>query len=99
MELTNEILIKLGFKSDNPNNVLTTFYLNNTSKPEWRISITKVYKPYSNKLMFNVDCWLCNENGAIIKRSSLSDVTNINELQQIIDLCKIEYKLKRENLY
>ena len=72
---------------------LTTFYIQNTEKPEWRISITKLYKPYSNKMMYNVDCWACNSNGIIIKRSSLTDVTTTLELQKIIDLCRIDYKV------
>lgn len=93
MELTNDVLLNLGFKSDNPKNTLTTFYIQNTEKPEWRISITKLYKPYSNKMMYNVDCWACNSNGIIIKRSSLTDVTTTLELQKIIDLCRIDYKV------
>ncbi|MBR6907245.1 hypothetical protein IKN40_01750 [bacterium] len=93
MELTNDVLLKAGFKSDNPNNALTSFYLTNDKKPEWRISIKKLYKPYSNKLMYTVDCWLCNMNGIIIKRASLTDVTTTLELQKIIDLCKINHKL------
>ena len=95
MELTNDIILKSGFKSDNPNNALTTFYVTNSEKPEWRITITKLYKPYSNKLMYNVDCWLCNMNGSIIKRASLSDVTTTIELQKIIDLCNIDYKINK----
>ena len=98
MELTNDLLIKYGFKCDNINISCPRFYKKNENKPEWGISISKLYKPYSNKMTYNVDCWLCNNNGIIIKKSSLSDVTTNNELQQIIDLCKIEYKLKMENI-
>jgi len=95
MELTNDVLLNSGFKSDNPNNALTSFYVTNDKKPEWRISVTKLYKPYSNKLIFNADCWLCDMNGGIIKRASLSDVSTTLELQKIIDLCNIDYKINK----
>ena len=93
MEITNEILINKGFKSDNPKNVLTTFYIMNKTKPEWRISLSRQYLPYSNKLTYNCDCWLCNDKGVIIKRASLSDVNTLEDLSSLIKLCNIDYQI------
>ena len=93
MEITKELLIENGFKSNHPDYVITTFTLNNKIKPEWNISISKQYMPYTNKLTWNCDCWLCNDKGVIIKRGSLSDVNNTEDFNLLIKLCNIDFKL------
>jgi len=93
MEITKELLIENGFKSNHPDYVITTFTLNNKIKPEWNISISKQYMPYTNKLTWNCDCWLCNDKGVIIKRGSLSDVNNTEDFNLFIKLCNIDFKL------
>lgn len=93
MEITKELLIENGFKSNHPDYVITTFTLNNKIKPEWNISISKQYMPYTNKLIWNCDCWLCNDKGVIIKRGSLSDVNNTEDFNLFIKLCNIDFKL------
>ena len=93
MEINKELLISKGFKSDHPNFAVTTFTLNNKIKPEWNISLSKQYLPYTNKLTWNCDCWLCNDKGVIIKRGSLSDINNVEDLNSLIKLCNIEFQL------
>lgn len=93
MELTKDILLKIGFNCDHPDWSLCNFYLYNKQKPEYKINVSILYKAYSNKLQFNVDCYLCNEKGNIIKQSSLTDVQTIEELQQIINLCNIDFNI------
>lgn len=92
MELTKEKLIESGFELDNPNCALNKWYAY-SKNPEWRIMINQDYLPLSNQLAYNVSCWSCNEKGAIVKRSSLSDVRTVEDLQEIIKLCNIDFKL------
>lgn len=92
MELTKEKLIENGFTSNHPDRTLCNLYLS-SKNPEYRIDIEQTFKPSSNQLCFNVNCWLSN-GLVIIKRASLSDVTTIEELQSILNLCGIELKLK-----
>lgn len=93
MEITKELLISKGFKSKTPDFVITTFTLNNEQKPIWNISLSKQYLPYTNKLTWNCDCWLCNDKGVIIKRASLSDVNEIEDFNSLIKLCNIDFQL------
>ena len=93
MEITKELLISKGFKSNHPDFVVTTFTLNNKIKPEWNISLAKQYLPYTNKLTWNCDCWLCNDKGVIIKRASLSDVNETGDFNSLVKLCKIDFQL------
>lgn len=92
-EITSELLISKGFKSNHPDYVITTFTLDNTIKPQWHISLSKQYLPYTNKLTWNCDCWLCNDKGVIVKRGSLSDVNNIEDFNNLIKLCNIDFQL------
>ena len=92
-EITSELLVSKGFKSNHPDYVITTFTLDNTIKPQWHISLSKQYLPYTNKLTWNCDCWLCNDKGVIIKRGSLSDVNNIEDFNNLIKLCNIDFQL------
>lgn len=92
-EITSELLISKGFKSNHPDYVITTFTLDNTIKPQWHISLSKQYLPYTNKLTWNCDCWLCNDKGVIVKRGSLSDVNNIVDFNNLIKLCNIDFQL------
>ena len=92
-EITSELLVSKGFKSNHPDYVITTFTLDNTIKPQWHISLSKQYLPYTNKLTWNCDCWLCNDKGVIVKRGSLSDVNNIEDFNNLIKLCNIDFQL------
>lgn len=92
-EITSELLVSKGFKSNHPDYVITTFTLDNTIKPQWHISLSKQYLPYTNKLTWNCDCWLCNDKGVIVKRGSLSDVNNIVDFNNLIKLCNIDFQL------
>lgn len=92
-EITSELLVSKGFKSNHPDYVITTFTLDNTIKPQWHISLSKQYLPYTNKLTWNCDCWLCNDKGVIVKRGSLSDVNNIIDFNNLIKLCNIDFQL------
>jgi len=96
MQLTKDILIKIGFQCDHPERPLCNFHLNSKTKPEYRIGISQQYKPFSNKLCYNVDCILCNDKGVIIKHSSLTDVETTEELQQLINLSKIDFIIENE---
>ena len=93
MEITKELLIENGFKSNHPDYVITTFILDNTIKPQWHISLSKQYLPYTNKLTWNCDCWLCNDKGVIIKRGSLSNINNTEDFNSLIKLCNIDFQL------
>ena len=93
MEITNDLLKEKGFKCDNPKNIFTTYYIINKEKPEWRISLSRQYLPYTNKLTYNCDCWLCNDKGIIIKRASLSNINTIENLNTLIKLCNIDYQI------
>jgi len=92
MEITKELLLNNGFVSDHPDYVITTFKLHN-HKPEWDISISRQYMPYTNKLIYNCDCWLCNDKGVIIKRSSLSNIIDTEEFNTLVKLCNIDYQI------
>ena len=89
MELTKDYLLEHGFNSNHPERVLCNIYKYHKEKPEWRINISQEFIPLSNKLSFNIDCWRCGNNGAIIKRASLHMVNTVEELNAIVDLCGI----------
>ena len=93
MEITKELLINKGFKSKYPDYTVTTFTLSSQNKPGWNISLSKQYLPYTNKLTWNCDCWLCNDKGIIIKSGSLSDINNIEDFNSLIKLCNIDFQL------
>lgn len=90
MELTKEKLIEMGFETNHPEHTLNKWY-KKSQNPEWRIMVEQDYLPLSNVLTFNVSCWSCNDKGAIIKRSSLSDVRTTEDLEMIINLCNIKF--------
>lgn len=90
MELTKEYLLEHGYETNHPDRVLCRFYKTNNETPEWRVSVEQEYFPMSNKLTFNINCWKCNESSAIIKRSSISYATTVEELNNVIALCGIE---------
>lgn len=96
MVITNEILIKNGFETDHPERVLCK-YKKHGKNPEYLILIEQDYKSLSNELMYIVSCWITNDKGAIIKRSSLSNVKTIEELNDIIRLCNIDFKLNGDS--
>lgn len=89
-ELTNDYLIKHGFETNHPNRVLCHFYKTNNKNPEWRINIEQEYFPLSNRLVYNVNCWRCDEKGAIIKRSSVDYINTVEELNAVVSLCGID---------
>ena len=93
MELTKEVLIKNGFETDHPERVLGK-YKRHTKSPESMIIVEQEYKPYTNELTFNVNCWICEGNtSAITKRTSISYIKTIEDLNSIIKLCNIDFKL------
>jgi len=93
MEITKELLINKGFISNHPDFAVTTFTLKNEQKPIWNISLSKQYLPYTNKLTWNCDCWLCNDKGLIIKKGALSDINNVEDFNSLIKLCNIDFQL------
>ena len=92
MELTKETISNIGFELDNHNCALSKWHLSSKGS-DWRIMIQEDYLPLSNELSYNVNCWYCNDRGAIIKRASLSDVKTTEDLQTIINLCNIDFKI------
>ena len=96
MVITKEILFKNGFKTDHPERVLCK-YKKHGKNPEYLILIEQDYKSMSNELTYNVSCWITDDKGAIKKRSSLSNVKTIEELNDIIQLCNIDFKLNGDS--
>ena len=93
MELTKEILIKNGFETDHPEKVLGK-YKRHSKSPESMIIIEQEYKPNTNELTFNVNCWISEgQNAAITRRTSMSYIKTIEDLNNIIKLCNIDFQL------
>ena len=93
MELTKEYLLEHGYETNHPDRVLCRFYKTNNKNPEWRVSVEQEYLPLSNKLGFNINCWRCNETGAIIKRASVSYADTVEELNAVIQMCGIDINM------
>lgn len=89
MQLTRDYLIANGYSINHPDRVLVKFYKHSKAAPDWRVSIVEEYIPLTNKLAFNIDCWKCNNSGAIIKRASVHMAETVEELESVIKLCEI----------
>lgn len=87
--INDEFLERNGFQCNHPDYVMKKWSKNGVS-PEWRVSLEPVYTPMTNKLSYNVDCWRCNDKGAIIKRGSLSYVTDYEDVVRLCDICDID---------
>ena len=93
MELTEEALIKNGFDTDHPERVFCKFK-RHTKSPESMIIIEKEYKPQTNEITYNANCWICEGKGsAITRRTSISYIKTIEDLNNIIKLCNIDFQL------
>ena len=91
MNLTKDIISKIGFKSEHPERSLNNFELNEFGK--YHISLMFQYKPMSNSIEINCDCNKINSNGIVVKRAYLSNIKTVEELQKLFDLCEIEFKI------
>lgn len=96
MILNREIILKIGFKTDHPERSLGNYELNEFGK--YKIYIISQYKPMSNTIEFNCDCNKLNNNGIVVKRGYLSAIKTTEELQKIIDLCEIDFKIDSKYL-
>ena len=88
MELTSDILIKNGFKTNHPEKVLHNYYYHGIN-PNYRIGVDTVYASTSDKIVYVVNCTKCNDKGVIIKTASVDSIDTVEDLQKIIDLCDI----------
>ena len=90
MVLTTDILTKNGFYTNHPEKRLGSYKKFNN---DYFIGVESKYKSLSNELCFNVNCWVNNNKGEILKESKLSDVKTVEELNDIIRLTNIDFKL------
>lgn len=93
MQLTKELLIELGFTSNHMEHILCTLFLSGT---DFRIEIKQEYLSSTNKLVFNAYIWKTSDKpikSIIYKRITMSNVETLENLQTLIDLCEIDYKL------
>lgn len=95
MELTKEILISNGFKTNHEDRVLPTFYCYSPKNDaDWRIMVTSEYLPLKNVFTFNCDIQVCDAKGTIVKRATLTDVRTIEDLNTILSLAGINKEVK-----
>lgn len=88
--ITEQFLVDHGFETNHPDNVvLKKYYKVSKENPEWRVMVEQGYIPLTNKLTYNISCWKCNEQGAIIKRTSISNASTLDDLYSITKLCDI----------
>lgn len=90
-EITKDYLIEHGFTSDRPDDVLCRF----VKSPEdcsYRIMIERIHKPLNTETTWAVDCWKCNEHGAIVRRTNIRYTDNVEDLENIIKLANIDYE-------
>lgn len=90
MVLTTDILTKNGFYTNHPEKRLGSYKKANSS---YFIGVESKYKSLSNELSFNVNCCTINNKGEITKESKLSDVKTVEELNDIIRITNIDFKL------
>lgn len=89
-EINKDYLLEHGFVSDRPDDALCRF----TKSPEdnsYRIMVERIFKPLDTNLTWAIDCWNCNEHGAIIRRTSMMYTDSVEDLENIIKLANIEY--------
>lgn len=91
MELTIDYLKEKGFTTNHPERVLAKYFKSGNTPTQWRINVEQNYLPQSNQLMFDVFCWTTNESGQIIKRSSVSHINTVEDLNAIIEICNISF--------
>ncbi|MDO4214938.1 MAG: hypothetical protein Q4D12_03375 [Bacteroidales bacterium] len=96
MELTKEILLNNGFKTNHEERVLPTFYCysDKAAASAWRIQATSDYLPMNNVFTFNLEITRSNEKGSIVKRATLTDVRTVEDLNAIMALCGINKEVK-----
>lgn len=89
MELTIKNLIENGFETNHPERALPRYYKKN-SAPHWFVSVTPHIDGSTNQMLFNVECVLYTETGAVRKSATISNITTIEELNTIClatDIC------------
>lgn len=91
MTLNKDILLKIGFNTNNPEITLGNFELNEFGK--YKIIVIAEFKPMVSGITFNCDCNKLNSNGLIIKRAYLSNIKTTEELQKLFELCEIDFKI------
>lgn len=96
MELTKDILLNNGFKTNHEERVLPTFYCYSPKDEanSWRIMVTSEYLPLKNIVSYNCDIQKSNEKGAIVKRATLTDIRTCEDLNTIMALCGIAHEVK-----
>lgn len=94
-EITKEFLESKGFFSNHPERALGKYHLNNPKDCdyEYHITATQEYKPSTNKLCWNIDCWRSEEGISISRRSSVHYITDVDDLKKCIDLCDIDVNI------
>ena len=94
MILTKEILEKNGFVTNHPERVLPKYHYSNP-EGSYRVDIQAEYFPGTNVLGWNVSGW-STINGKIIRRASASVIETVEDLQSLINLCKIDLLIYSE---
>lgn len=89
-EITDEVLIGAGFTSNHPERVLKKYYKSGKiNNAEYRVMVEQNYIGGSNNLSYISSCWKTNEHGTIVKRGSLSFITDYQDLKTMCELCDI----------
>ena len=94
MELTNEILERNGFKCNHPERLWRKYHLTGKN-PEFNITAEQDYVPHTNVLGYNITCTRSNEQG-IAKKSTVSVISSVEDLQDCINLCGIKVNIVSE---
>lgn len=88
MELTIDYLKERGFQTNHPEKTLPKFYKKNTN-PEWRIVVEPKANTIQNHITYEVECCRYDNSGVLIKRTTDSSVTSIEEFEGVANLCGI----------
>lgn len=90
-EITKEYLLEHGFISDRPDDALCRF----TKSPvdnSYRIMVEHIFKPLDTDLTWVINCWNCDEHGAIVRRANIMYTDSVEDLEAIVKLANIDYE-------
>jgi hypothetical protein len=89
-EITKEYLLEHGFTSDRPDDALCRF-VKSPEDNSYRIMVEHIFRSLDTNLTWAIDCWNCDEHGAIVRRANVMYTDSVEDLETVIKLTNIDY--------